>query len=159
MRAAPAAASGWPPELADRSALGRLPAARRLRLPAEFVAVTADPQALRAGRQWLSIAGRVRPGAGPVAVRFGFTASRRQARRAVDRNAAKRVLREAARQHLEDLDSAAAGRSVDIVLRLRAAVPDRASLARTAWKAALRTEAEALLEHLARRLRQAGPSS
>jgi RNase P protein component len=88
-------------------------------------------------------------------VRFGFTASRRHARRAVDRNCAKRVLREAARRHVEDLDAAAADRSVDIVLRLRAAVPDRGTLARSAWKTALRAEADALLEQLARRLRGA----
>jgi len=42
---------------------------------------------------------------------------------------------------------------VDIVLRLKAAVPDRAALARRAWKQALRAEADALLADLARRLR------
>jgi RNase P protein component len=117
--------------------------------------VTSDPQALRAGRRWLSIAGRVQPVQGEVPVRFGFTASRRHARRAVDRNTAKRVLREAARRHLGELDAAAASRSVDIVLRLKAAVPDRAALSRRGWKEALRAEADALLEQLARRLRGA----
>jgi ribonuclease P protein component len=154
MRAAPRAAADSPPDAAADKASGRLPATRRLRSPAQFVAVTSDPQALRAGRRWLSIAGRVRPDRGEVPVRFGFTASRRHARRAVDRNTAKRVLREAARRHLEDLDAAAAARSVDIVLRLKAAVPDAAQLSRSAWKAALRAEADALLAQLVRRLRR-----
>ena len=155
MRAAPRAASASPPDQAACSAPGRLPAARRLRTPAQFVAVTSDPQALRAGRRWLSIAGRVQPVQGEVPVRFGFTASRRHARRAVDRNTAKRVRRGAARRHLGELDAAAASRSVDIVLRLKAAVPDRAALSRRGWKEALRAEADALLEQLARRLRGA----
>jgi len=153
MRAAPRAASASPPERAAFEASGRLPATRRLRSPAQFVAVTSDPQALRAGRRWLSIAGRVQAGGGEVPVRFGFTASRRNARRAVDRNTAKRVLREAARRHIEELDAAAAGRSVDIVLRLKATVPDRATVARSAWKEALRAEADALLTQMALRLR------
>jgi len=156
MRAGPRAASASPPDRAALNPSGRLPAARRLRSPAQFVAVTSDPQAIRAGRRWLSIAGRLHAAGDAVPVRFGFTASRRHARRAVDRNAAKRVLREAARRHVDALDAAAASRSVDVVLRLKAAVPDRSQLARDAWKAALREEAEALLELLARRLREAG---
>ncbi|UCG98801.1 MAG: ribonuclease P protein component [Burkholderiales bacterium] len=155
MRAAPRAASASPPEAAPSSAPARLPPARRLRSPAEFFAVISDPEALRAGRRWLSIAGRVRGDGGIVPVRFGFTASRRHARRAVDRNTAKRVLREAARRHVEELDAAAAGRAVDIVLRLKAAVPGRAALARGEWKQALRAEADALLAQLAQRLRGA----
>lgn len=156
MRVAPRAASASPPEPVASNRSGRLPAARRLRSPAQFAAVTSDPQALRAGRRWLSIASRVQAECGEVPVRFGFTASRRHARRAVDRNTAKRVLREAARQHIEELDAAAASRSVDIVLRLKAAVPGRAALARRDWKQALRAEADALLEQLAQRLRDAG---
>src|SRR5512137_238048 len=153
MHAAPRAASASPPDQAASNVSGRLPATRRLRSPAQFVAVTSDPQALRAGRRWLSIAGRVLADGGEVPVRFGFTASRRHAWRAVDRNAAKRVLREAARRHMEELDAAADRRSVDIVLRLKAAVPDRAALDHRAWKQALRAEADALLADLARRLR------
>jgi ribonuclease P protein component len=141
-----------PPDAADK-ATGRLPAVRRLRSPAEFIAVTSDPQALRAGRRWLSIAGRVKPDGGVAPVRFGFTASRRHARRAVDRNTAKRVLREVARRHIAQLDAAAGNRSVDVVLRLKAAVPDGATLARRDWKAALRGEADTLLALLARSLR------
>lgn len=154
MRAAPRAASASPPEPAAVNAPGRLPAARRLRSPAQFVAVTSDPQALRAGRRWLSIAARVGADGGDAPVRFGFTASRRHARRAVVRNSAKRVLREAARRHIGALDAAvAAHRSVDIVLRLKAAAPERTVLARDAWKEALRAEADSLLTQLAQRLR------
>lgn len=98
------------------------------------------------------MAARVGADGGDAPVRFGFTASRRHARRAVVRNTAKRVLREAARRHIGELDAAAARRSVDIVLRLRAAAPDRAVLARGAWKEALRAEADSLLTQLARRL-------
>ena len=94
----------------------------------------------------------MRPGGGSVPVRFGFTASRRHARRAVDRNTAKRVLREAARRHIAQLDAAAGNRTVDIVLRLKAAVPDRSTLARHDWKAALRGEADTLLALLAQNL-------
>jgi RNase P protein component len=115
--------------------------------------VTSDPKALRAGRRWLSVAGRaLTTEGGGVPVRFGFTAARRLARRAVDRNIVKRVMREAARRHIGVLDVAAANRSVDIVLRLKAAVPDTAALPRAVWKAALREEADSLLEQLAQRL-------
>lgn len=153
MRAVPKAASDSPPERAASDPRGRLPTERRLRTPAQFVAVTSDPQALRAGRRWISITGRVQDDGDGVPVRFGFTASRRNARRAVDRNTVKRVLREVARRHIEELDAAAASRSVDIVLRLKAAAPGRAAIAVGAWKQTLRAEAEALLTELARRLR------
>ena len=117
--------------------------------------MTSDPGSIRAGRRWLSIAGRLRAAGGVAPVRFGFTASRRNARRAVDRNSARRVLREAARRHVGELDAAVAPAAADIVLRLRAAVPDTSALPRAAWKAELRAEADALLELMARRLRQA----
>lgn len=155
MRAAPRAASGSPPETPVLgTGLSRLPAARRLRSPAQFLAVTSDPRALRASRRWLAIAGRVTiGGAREVPVRFGFTAARRHGRRAVDRNAVKRVLREAARRRIEELDVAAGNCAVDIVLRLRAA-PSR-TLSLSDWKATLRDEADALLGELTGRLRLA----
>ncbi len=161
MRAAPRAASGSPPKQHAPSATpSRFPASRRLRSAAQFVAVTSDPQALRASRRWLAIAGRVECDVARQApVRFGFTASRRHARRALDRNTVKRVLREAARQRIDELDAAAADRSVDIVLRLKAAVPAKHAAARSAWKAALREEADALLAELTRRLRRAEASA
>jgi ribonuclease P protein component len=126
-----------------------------LRSPAQFLAVTSDPQALRAARRWLSVAGRVQPPQSDrPPVRFGFTASRRHARRAVDRNVVKRVMREAARNHLGMLDVAAAGRSVDIVLRLKAALPAAGETPLARWKGALRREADGLLAQLAQRLQQ-----
>jgi ribonuclease P protein component len=155
MPAAPKAASDSRPEPAVDGASARLPAARRLRSSAEFIAVTSDPASIRAGRRWLSIAGRIRAADRAVPVRFGFTASRRHARRAVDRNSARRVLREAARRHAVELDAAVAPGAADIVLRLKAVVPAASALRRTAWKAELRAEADALLELMARRLRQA----
>jgi ribonuclease P protein component len=156
MPAAPRAASASASEAANGSAaLSRLPASRRLRSPAQFVAVTSDPQAFRSGRRWLAIAGRVQPAlAGVAPVRFGFTAARRHARRALDRNAVKRVLREAARSSIAGLDAAAAGRSVDVVLRLKATAPAPEQTGREAWKAALRAEADELLAELARRLQR-----
>ena len=153
MRAVARAASGLPLEAAPTGSRSlRLPAIRRLQSPAQFAAVTSDPHAIRASRRWLAIAGRVDGDGGRVPVRFGFTASRRHARRAVDRNTVKRVLREAARHVLGDLDAAAGKRSVDIVLRLRAAVPTTRTTAE--WKNALREEADALLAELSLRLRQ-----
>jgi len=155
VRAAPRAESGSLPESRPKgTTLSRFPATRRLRSPAQFMAVTSDPHALRATRRWLALAGRLQPaGQGTVPVRFGMTAARRYARRAVDRNAVKRVLREAARARIEELDAAAGERAIDIVLRLRAVVPGEKAPARRAWKEALRREADALLIELAGRLR------
>jgi hypothetical protein len=65
------------------------------------------------------------------------------------------VLREAARRHAVELDAAVAPGAADIVLRLKAVVPAASALQRAAWKAELRAEADALLELMARRLRQA----
>lgn len=118
--------------------------------------MTSDPETLRAGRRWIAVAGRVLSAGRDVPVCFGFTASRRHARRAVDRNAVRRVLRESARRHIVELDAAAAGRAVDIVLRLKSAAPGGAARARRAWKTELRAEADALLEQLAWRLRGGG---
>lgn len=118
--------------------------------------MTSDPQSLRAARRWLALAGRVQPPAAdrPVPVRFGFTAAKRNARRACDRNSVRRILREAARARIPELDAAAGDRTVDVVLRLKAAPPARAALARAAWKRELRAEADALLDDLARQLRR-----
>jgi RNase P protein component len=90
-----------------------------------------------------------------VAVRFGVTVGKRNARRAVDRARVKRVLREAARLASAALDRAAGARRVAVVLRLRAPLPaaERGSL--PALKRQLRAEADALLEQLARHLRAA----
>jgi len=116
--------------------------------------VTSDPGSLRAGGRWLSLAGRLTASSRQrLPVRFGFTTARRQAPRAVDRNGVRRVLRESARRHLAELDSAAGDRSLDIVLRLKAPVRDHAAPNWRAWKAQLRDEADLLLQQLAARLR------
>lgn len=57
-----------------------------------------------------------------------------------------------ARRHIARLDAAAAGRSVDVVLRLKCAVAEADTLSRAAWKAALRAEADVLLDQLGRKL-------
>jgi len=156
MRAAPRAASDSPPDARGRGRPARWPKARRLLKPAEFAAVTSDPEALRAGGRWLSLAGRLTAPGRRAPVRFGFTTSRRQAPRAVDRNGVRRVLRESARRHLVELDAAAGDRSIDIVLRLKAPLRDRAAQNWQAWKAELRSEVDLLLQQLATRLRAAG---
>jgi ribonuclease P protein component len=156
MRAAPKAASDSLSDARGRGAPARWPAARRLLEPAEFAAVTSDPESLRAGGRWLSLAGRLAAsGRQQAPVRFGLTTSRRQAPRAVDRNGVRRVLRESARRHLVELDSAVGDRSLDIVLRLKSPLRDHASPNWQAWKAQLRCEADFLLQQLAARLRTA----
>jgi ribonuclease P protein component len=117
------------------------------------MAVTSDPRAFRASGRWLALVSREQAGVdSEAAVRFGFTAARRHARRAIDRNTVKRVLREAARLRIDELDAAAADRSVDVVLRLRAAAPKVPAC--KAWKVALREEADGLLAQLAGQLRR-----
>jgi len=85
-------------------------------------------------------------------VRFGITASRHHARRATQRNAVKRILREAARHGADSLAQAAPGQRVDIVLRLKAPLPDRAQASWSKVKADLRAEAESLIAQLRRKL-------
>jgi ribonuclease P protein component len=96
------------------------------------------------------------PAAGAAALRFGITVSRRQARRAVARNAVKRVLREAARQRAPVLEAALAGQCVDVLFRLKAPLPESASAGWNAVKAQLRREADSLLEQLLDVLRAGG---
>ena len=87
-------------------------------------------------------------------VRFGFTVARRQARRAVERVMVKRVLREAARSAAGTLRSFAhEGARIDIVLRLRAPLPQRSEMSLSQVKRTLRTEADSLIGQLARHLR------
>lgn len=139
--------------------------ARRLRRPADFAAVLAAPrpQSLRAARHWLSMTAAWSPSE-CAAVRFGVTVGKRNARRAVDRALVKRILREAGRRAAPNLESACRERHVrlDVAFRLKAARdrdrgPDLASASLKAWRRALRDEADALLERLARHLIQLNP--
>jgi len=115
-------------------------------------------QGLRAARHWLSMTAAWFPSE-QAAVRFGATVGKRNARRAVDRNLVKRILREAARRAAPQLEAACAQRGLrlDVSFRLkssrdRAAEGPRASL--TVWRRALREEADALLDRLGRHLAQ-----
>jgi ribonuclease P protein component len=88
-------------------------------------------------------------------VRFGVTIGRRCARRAVDRSLAKRVVREAARHAAHRLEARCRERTLqlDVGFRLKAPrVSATAPLSVTAWRRALRAEAEQLLAELERRL-------
>lgn len=85
--------------------------------------------------------------------RVGLTVGKRNARRAVDRALIKRVLRESARHALPVLDAAAAPRRIDVVLRLKAPLPARESIARAELKRQMRHEADSLLAQLAGWLR------
>lgn len=67
----------------------------------------------------------------------------------------KRVLREAARHAADGLESAAQGRHVAVVLRLKAPLPAVDAAAWRAVKAELRREADVLLQQLLHELRPA----
>lgn len=101
----------------------------------------------RAARRWLALASRWQQAAAG-SIRFGFTVGKRNARRAVDRTTVKRILREACRHARADLAAAARGRAIDVVLRLKSPLPDRAAVPRAELKRALRGEADALLAQL-----------
>lgn len=130
-----------------------MPAASRLKSPAQFEAVARAGRdaGFRAARRWVALSSRW-AAASAGAIRFGFTVGKRNARRSVDRALVKRVLREAARHARADLAAAAPDLAVDIVLRLKAPLPERVEMPLAPLKLALRTEADALLAQLARRL-------
>jgi len=86
-------------------------------------------------------------------VRFGLTVARSHARRAVVRNTVKRVLREAAREASEALCRAVPALRIDVVLRLKAPLPDRGAANWSNVKAQLRREADSLIAQLRRELR------
>jgi ribonuclease P protein component len=147
-----------PPAEANRT--GRFGRARRLRRPSEFAAVLAVPRShgLRAARHWLSMTAAWFPGE-QAAVRFGATVGKRNARRAVDRNLVKRVLREAARHAAPQLEAACVQRGLrlDVSFRLKSPrnrAADGPGVALAAWRRALREEADALLDRLGRHLAQ-----
>jgi ribonuclease P protein component len=70
------------------------------------------------------------------------------ARRAVERNLVKRILREAARLTLPQLNRAAAARRIDVVLRLRSAFPRAEEMSLAAFRRALRGDADLVLQRL-----------
>ncbi|MGE5161805.1 MAG: ribonuclease P protein component [Betaproteobacteria bacterium] len=147
-----------PPAAADGT--GRFGRGRRLRRPSDFAAVLAAPRShgLRAARHWLSMTAAWFP-AEQATVRFGATVGKRNARRAVDRNLVKRVLREAARRAAPRLEAACAQRGLrlDVSFRLKSSRDRRGEEPRaalTAWRRALRDEADALLDRLGRHLAQ-----
>lgn len=145
----------------------RYPAARRLRDSASFTALSrpapGQARCWRAARNWVSVAARMSAAPSPASAavalrpircRFGVTVGKRNAPRSVDRSLVKRVLREAARHAAAALDDAAGvqGVQLDVVLRLKAAVPATGALARSQLKRELRAEADALLALLVRQL-------
>jgi ribonuclease P protein component len=93
----------------------------------------------------------------PPRVRFGLTVGKKMARRSVDRVLVKRILREAARHKSPEIEAAASGR-FDVVLRLKAPLPARESITRTALKRALRADADTLLNRFRERLAAQPPS-
>jgi len=157
--------------------------AQRLRTPEQFAALTGERAHWRAARQWIAAAAQINPetaaqttepetsaqvggmvvasdsaGQFDRAVRFGFTVGRRQARRAVQRVMVKRVLREAARHGAQALCRRARGRTIDLVLRLRSALPDPTQMSLAVLKRSLRAEADSLIAQLERYL-DAGASA
>jgi ribonuclease P protein component len=147
----PAAASASRPEAQART-LG-LPRAARLRAARDFEACR-TPQ-FRASSRWVGLAARsAEPDGDPAAaqVRIGVTAGKRMARKAVQRNLVKRILREAARHALPQLAGCAGARRVDVVLRLKDAFPTARELPLAAFRRALRADADAVLARLAQQL-------
>jgi ribonuclease P protein component len=129
------------------------PRARRLREPAQFAAAGKGRAALRVAGSWFALAAVARPPAAARAapIRFGWIVPKRYARRAVDRNLIKRILRESAR-HAADVLDAATGAPLDVIVRLRSVVPPVATTARAGLRRAWRAEADTLFVALTRRL-------
>jgi len=160
----------------------------RLRAAAQFAAVAraSGRSGARAAGRWLTLASarelraaapaspqsmtQVLPATLPhssPALRLGLTVGKRLAARSVDRNLVRRVLREAVRaaasHGTEDARGAQPVRGVDLVFRLRAAIPDASEMSRLQFKRALRSEADTLLarvlanEGAAEKRRAVGP--
>ncbi len=139
---------------------------RLLRAP-EFAAPAGSQGSWRAARRWLALSAVIhiqQPGGSGTpmplpGVRFGLIVPRRQASRAVARNMVKRILREAARRAAHKLEDSAGARRVDVILRLKAALPDARQSGWRDVKAALRDEADALLGQLADQIVRARPAA
>ncbi|HUN92142.1 MAG TPA: ribonuclease P protein component [Burkholderiaceae bacterium] len=128
---------------------------QRLLKPAEFERLQASAASYRGGRRFLSIVMAARPDATAVGraneghpraqVRFGVTVGRRNARLSVQRALVKRILREAMRHAAAELEAAANGQNIDLVVRLKAPFPKPEAMSMPVFKRALRAEADALL--------------
>lgn len=143
-------------ELRCQRAARGLPAARRLRLPREFATVIAAAPAVSwtARGRWFAVKATWRPlgslDATPAVepARIGITIAKRWAKRAVDRNRLKRIVRESFRHAAPTLAETArdARQAVDISVRLVASVP--ALLGATELKRAARDDVDRLLQRL-----------
>jgi len=101
------------------SRLARLTRSQRLRTPAEFRRVFAEP--VRAGDRHVTVLARAN---GRDHARLGLSAARRHLRRSVDRNRFKRIVRESFRAHQGSL----AGLDVVVLARGAAAQADAREL-------------------------------
>ena len=130
-----------------------MPRAARLRAARDFEACRAP--SFRASARWLNLSARIgeKSGDGGAApVRIGVTVGKRKARKSVQRNMVKRMVREAARVLLPRLERAAAGRRVDVVVRMKAEFPSAELMPLVAFRRGLRAEADRLLLQLAEQL-------
>jgi hypothetical protein len=83
----------------------------------------------------------------PAALRLGMTVSKRMARRAVDRNRVKRLIRESFRRTTAPLAGGlpGGGARIDVTVRLKRILPAPGApgaLPAAAWSRALRAEAD-----------------
>ncbi len=131
---------------------------RRMRRPSEYVAVQAAGPAssLRTSGRWLSMTAAWSAAPRP-AVRLGITVSGRMSPRSIDRSLVKRIVREAFRQAAEPLERLAErdGVAIAVSFRLKRPVAPTSSATRpalSAWRSALRTDADAALAALQRHL-------
>lgn len=124
------------------------------------------PATLRLARRWLAVSVLASVPNAALAqgepVRFGFTVGKRNARRAVERNLVKRVLRESVRHAHPQLADLARLRGLELAvsLRLKAPLtPKGESAPRTELRRALRAESDELLADLARRMDRLSPGT
>lgn len=162
MPGAPRAASA---SLSEPLAAGSRGWSKRQRLlrTSDFAAFSSLPADWRGARRWIVMSAHIPRTAalreGPAragAVRFGISIARRHCRRAVARNAVRRVLREAARHAAGALARVAPAQGLDVMVRLRAPLPEPATAGWHEIKAQLRQEADALLAQLRAHLRASG---
>lgn len=165
MPAAPKAASNWRSERQDARAITPR-RRRRLTQPAQFAAVAnaRGPQGLRGSRHWLALSCKLgqqelpavvadssaSPALRLAALRLGLTVPKRLARRAVDRNLIKRVVREAMHAVVASIeaDMAKTLDALDVVIRLKTALPPVERLPRAQLRRQLHLEAHELFDAL-----------